>query len=236
MKLEKRDLALLYALTRYGILSTEQIHSKFFPGVAKTTMHRRLRILMREEMIRTVQGLPGAERAWVMTRYGYIATGNGDVPPKFSNQNTIRHEVRLTSVRMRLEELGLGRDLNFVPEWELKRKLAENSIRAAGEKQVPDGILISESHGVSIGVALELELTAKGWGRYKEMRKRQTKWQPKQIRANSMQIPNVKYRSQIRELSRVLYDFYSKREVPEEIMFESLEERMLKSTKERKAA
>ena len=68
------------------------------------------------------------------------------------------------------------------------------------------------------------------------MRKAKQKWQPKQIRENSMKITNEKYQSQIRELSRVLYDFYSKRRVPEEITFESLEDRILKSTRERRAA
>lgn len=68
------------------------------------------------------------------------------------------------------------------------------------------------------------------------MRKCQAKWQPKQIRANSMKITNEKYQSQIRELSRVLYDFYSKRNVPAEITFESLEDRILKPRKERRAA
>lgn len=58
------------------------------------------------------------------------------------------------------------------------------------------------------------------------MRKCQAKWQPKQIRANSMKIQNEKYRHQVRELSRVLYDFYTKRSQPEEIQFDDLETRI----------
>ncbi len=55
------------------------------------------------------------------------------------------------------------------------------------------------------------------------MRKRQSKWQPKIIRANSMKIQTEKYRHQVRELSRLLYDFYSKRKPGSEIKFEDLE-------------
>ncbi len=167
MRIENRDLSLLAAITRYGILSTEQIQAKFFSGVAKTTMLRRLRILEDEELIRRIQGLPGGENAWIMTKHGYGATENHDNPPKFNNQNTIRHEVALSGLRMRLERLGLGE--TFVPEWELKRRLAENDIKAAAEKQVPDGILITESEGRPASVALELELTAKGHARYKKV-------------------------------------------------------------------
>ncbi len=167
MRLEKRDLSLLGAITRYGILSTEQIQARFFANVAKTTMLRRLRILEDEELIRRVQGLPGGENAWIMTRHGYEATENNGTPPKFNNQNAIRHEVRLSSVRMHLESIGLGE--TFVPEWELKRKLAENNIKAANEKQVPDGIMIVQSEGRPQSVALELELTAKGFARYKKV-------------------------------------------------------------------
>jgi hypothetical protein len=167
MRIEKRDLSLLAAITRYGILSTEQIWAEFFSNVAKTTMLRRLRILEEEELIRRVQGLPGGENAWIMTKHGYGATENHGTPPKFNNQNTIRHEVALSGLRMRLERFGLGE--TFIPEWELKRRLAENDIKAANEKQVPDGIMIVESQGRPAGVALELELTAKGFARYKKV-------------------------------------------------------------------
>jgi hypothetical protein len=51
-----------------------------------------------------------------------------------------------------------------------------------------------------------------------------------------MKIQNEKYQSQIRELSRVLYDFYSRRGVPQEITFESLEDRIMKPRKERRVA
>jgi len=60
------------------------------------------------------------------------------------------------------------------------------------------------------------------------MRKCQAKWQPKQIRANSMKIQNEKYRHQVRELSRVLYDFYARRKPAAEIQFEDLETRMIR--------
>lgn len=167
MRIEQRDRAFLDALSRYGILSTEQIWTRFFPGVAKTTMLRRLRILEDEELIRRVRGLPNAQAAWVATKSGYSAIGSIGDPPKFGNQNTIRHEVRLSRVRMLLESFGLAGA--FTPEWELKRRLATNNIRAVGEKQIPDGLFTAVSRGEVKTVALELELTAKGWGRYRKV-------------------------------------------------------------------
>jgi hypothetical protein len=42
-----------------------------------------------------------------------------------------------------------------------------------------------------------------------------------------MKIQTEKYRHQVRELSRVLYDFYAKRSQPEEIRFQSLETKIV---------
>ncbi len=140
-----------------------------------------------------------------MTKYGYQATGNYDDPPKFSNQNTIRHEVRLSSVRMQLESVGLGE--NFVPEWELKRQLATNDIKAAAERQVPDGIMITESQGRPAGVALELELTAKGFARYKKVVKEYER---------KRKIAFVWYLIQDERIARMLMPLWRKRDRSED--------------------
>jgi hypothetical protein len=167
MKIGKRDQALLESMSRYGTLSTKQIRTRFFEGVAKTTVLRRLRILEESDVIRRIRGLPDAELAWIITKHGASQARVKGKPPKYNNQNAIRHEVQLTSTRMLLEQLGLGE--NFTPEFELKRLLAENDIHAAREKQVPDGLFLAEQNGVTKTVALELERTIKGWSRYKKV-------------------------------------------------------------------
>lgn len=167
MRIGKRDEALLGLMARYGILSTTQIQARFFPGVAKTTVLRRLRLLEETEFIRRVRGLPDAELAWVITKLGSVAARVEANPPKYTNQNVIRHEVKLTHARMLLERLGLGE--NFTPEFELKRRLAANDIHAVRERQVPDGLFLANCEGVTKTVALELELTTKAWPRYKKV-------------------------------------------------------------------
>ncbi len=55
------------------------------------------------------------------------------------------------------------------------------------------------------------------------MRSKKAKWEPIKIRAKTYAIKPEKYEAQVRELSRLLYDFYSKRKPNAEIKFEDLE-------------
>lgn len=66
------------------------------------------------------------------------------------------------------------------------------------------------------------------------MKKRNQKWNPTLIRATQCLIPSARYNAQIKDLGRLLYDFYAKKTPTEEIKFEALQPKTVRS--KRKAA
>src|SRR5471032_3035587 len=105
--LQPRDKTLLSQLSRYGVLSTKQIGATSFEGIAHTTLMRRLRKLEEADLILRLAGLPDAMSGWCLTTRGASAIGASE-PHRYSNQNTLLHEVTLSQVRMALETVGLG--------------------------------------------------------------------------------------------------------------------------------
>lgn len=63
MTLTPRDRALLLDLSKYALHRTRALRDRHFPGVAMTTVLRRLRILEKETYIQRIEGLPNAQVA-----------------------------------------------------------------------------------------------------------------------------------------------------------------------------
>lgn len=162
MRLQDRDKRLLENLYRFGVMSTRQIATRFFPKTSRTTALRRLRTLEESKLIRNCGHLADGIKVWSLTRAGGLALGQEEVF-RFNNQNTLNHDVCVTEARFAFQGMGLGHD--WTSEAELKRNLGYYH----RDGLVPDGIFTAEYLGEPKVVAFELELSAKSHLRYKNI-------------------------------------------------------------------
>lgn len=164
MVLTERDKRLTSALQSYAILTTRQLATMIFPGIAITTVLRRLRALEDGGYIQRIEGLRSTERAWGVT----VGTTNADQerPAKVHfPRHSLDHDLKLTELRIRLEGKGIA--LSWIPEHEIRAKVARtHGLREAKRKVIPDGIAGVEVQGVKESVAVELELNFKNSKRY----------------------------------------------------------------------
>src|SRR5437868_1895160 len=123
MILQPRDNELLVSLKKFGVLSTPQILKLHFLSVAKTTALRRLRTLEASHFIRRAVPLDNGTKTWTVDFKGKNEMGLEE-RLQFSNRNTIKHDVLVNDIRMKLELLGLG--LNWIPEYQLKADAFRN--------------------------------------------------------------------------------------------------------------
>lgn len=167
MILQSRDQRLLELLSRYGVLSTKQIADLIFLDIAHSTVMRRLRKLSAKNLIHRCDGLPNAMSAWSITRNAARLISRPE-PMRFTNRNTITHEVELSQLRLSLECMGLGE--HWTSEMELRRM---RGVQNGGSRQdqgvIPDGIFLARKNSSSIVVAVELELSPKGHSRYRKL-------------------------------------------------------------------
>jgi hypothetical protein len=166
MILQDRDRKLLFSLSKYGVLSTEQIANTFFVGVAHTTVMRRLRKLESESVILRLKGLPFAQSAWCLTVTGARRIEVQE-PQRYSNQNVILHEVTLSGLRMCLEKINLGSD--WISESDIRKDFTySRTYNNTREQIIPDGVFVAKDISSGI-VAVELELTPKSHARYRKI-------------------------------------------------------------------
>ena len=167
MILQPRDHLVLHSLAHFGILSSTQVMQLHFRNIAHTTMMKRLRLLEKERFLIRVMGLPKSECAWARSKKGSEAI-DADVPNSYNNQNVVVHEVELSSVRMALEKMGLGKE--FTNEMSLRRGEDAREARKLTDKtNVPDGIFLGEFMDGYGMVALEVELHPKNHARYEKV-------------------------------------------------------------------
>ena len=158
---------MLETLGGYGVLSTEQVAKMFFPGIALTTVRRRLRAIEEAKLIYRVHGLDSGGVAWALTKPTADRIGCS-YPIRQFNRNSLNHDVTLSEVRSVLESLSVVE--NWVPEHALKSQAAVNQIRSSTEKPfVPDAIFSVRQKGQARVVALELELSGKNRKRYENI-------------------------------------------------------------------
>jgi len=163
IKLQERDLALLKAVLRYGVLSTKQITSLCFASIAQTTVLRRLRLLQEAGVLINCGNLPDGAKVWSIAKLGCKAI-NEKPPYRFSNRNTHQHDVCLVNVRLALESMGLGD--NWTSEFEMKRNVSSYNRQ---DRIIPDGVFVAELNCETHVIALELELHAKSHARYRSL-------------------------------------------------------------------
>lgn len=162
-KLQPRDVHFLQTLSRFGILSSNQIAQYFFTGTAVTTALRRLRVLEKSRIILNPGHLQSGEKVWTLSKEGARQIAASE-PFRYSNQNTFLHDVCLSEVRLTLESLGLGDD--WTSEAEMKRNITPYY---SNSSVIPDGLFIADICGEPQVVSLEFELSAKSHKRYRSL-------------------------------------------------------------------
>lgn len=163
MRLQQRDKILLQLLYQFGVMSTRQITERCFSNIAISTVLRRLRLLRENGLIINCGHLADGSKVWSIAKTGALAVGEQEVF-RFTNQNTLFHDICLTEARFTLEGIGLG--LDWTSESELKRNLSHYKQGAA---LVPDGIFVAEVSGNNQVISFELELSPKSHVRYKNI-------------------------------------------------------------------
>ena len=167
MVLTERDTRLLLKLQSYAILTTRQMAWMVFPGVAITTVLRRLRALERNGYIQRIEGLPSTERAWGISTKS-AAMHPDQVSKVHFPKHSLDHDLKLTALRLLLEREKLA--LSWIPEHEIRTKIARaHGLREAQRKVIPDGIVGVKTKGVKESISIELELNFKNSRRYSQI-------------------------------------------------------------------
>lgn len=165
--LTERDKAVLGDLRQYGLHSTRRLAAAHFPGVQHPTVLRRLRALEAAHYIQKVPDLDGIGAAWGLDKAGGKFFEGEAAKIQFP-RSIQEHDLKLTALRIRLEEAGLAR--SWRPEHEIRAHVAARCGRAhMREKNVPDGLMGVEAKGFREAVAVELELTQKNQDRYRRI-------------------------------------------------------------------
>lgn len=164
MILTKRDKAVLLDLNQYGLHTTRILASRHFPGVALTTVLRRLRVLEAHDYIQRISGLEGGGNAWALTKVAaqaFLPAASKVHFPRF----ILDHDLKLAALRLRLEGVGVAR--SWRPEHEIRARVArKHGLEGVKDRVVPDGLMGVEVGGLKETVSVELELSPKNQGRY----------------------------------------------------------------------
>jgi len=167
MILTTRDQTILKDLQTYALFTTRQIAARYFPSVAMTTVLRRLRTLESEGYTQRISGLDGGQNAWALTKMS---------AERFFPQSSkvhfpriiLDHDLALTNLRLKLEEVGIVR--SWRAEHEIRSKVAQkHGLTRMPSLIVPDGLMGIEHKSINETVAVELELSAKNQTRYRKI-------------------------------------------------------------------
>lgn len=163
----KRDLSIFRFLHSYGLLKTSDIARRFFPGIAPTTMLRRLRKLEGEGLLARLHGLPGGELAWRLTQKAGTLVAHTP-PRRYFPKQSLEHDLQLVDLRLALERVGIAQ--SWTAEHELRRQAAAEERRIESIfRNVPDGWMTTNFQNEKANVAIELELTWKNQDRYRRI-------------------------------------------------------------------
>lgn len=159
MNLTKRDLRLLEVLLNYGMLTTRQLNTHVFRGIARTTMLRRLRILESQNLLARLHRLDSQEHLWILKQKGADEL-SAALPKRHWSKNLIPHDLKLLSLRIELESSGIAYD--WTPEHTIRSEIMrENGYRRIENLLIPDGLMSTSINGIKESIAVELELTQK---------------------------------------------------------------------------
>ena len=167
MQITNRDLELLRKLSKYGMLSTQQIAKMTFQQIALTTVLRRLRLLEDHKLIQRTATLPTHEVLWSLTDRG-AGKASVTVPKRNWSKNLLDHDYKLLSLRLLLEGNGIAR--SWTPEHEIRSiAFKKYSIRGMKDRVIPDALIGVTVKGKMESVAVELELTLKNVTKLKKV-------------------------------------------------------------------
>jgi hypothetical protein len=161
-----RDLLLLKAIDRYGLVSTRQLKYLIFKAINHRTMLRRLRLLEKKRLIERHSGLPHGKLVWTLGNEGLKRAGSRTKVT--INRNSLEHDALVTSVRIALDQAGIG--MTWRSSHLLRQQASEGiSPEYRDFDQIPDAMFaIQTKEGIKI-VALEVEIVAKSKRRYRKI-------------------------------------------------------------------
>ncbi len=167
MQTTQRDLELFRRLSKYGMLSTQQIAKIVFNEIALTTILRRLRLLEDKKLITRVATLPSHEVLWSVTERGAESV-SVSVPKRHWSKNLLEHDYKLLSLRLLLEEGGIAR--SWTPEHEIRSMaFRKYGLRGMKDRVIPDALISTCVKGKMESVAVEMELTLKNETKLKKV-------------------------------------------------------------------
>jgi hypothetical protein len=171
MRMTPRDQKLFRHLADYGMLTTKQINTIIFGGIATTTVLRRLRNLEEQKFIKRMVGLESGETLWIITEKALPKINGGEYFKRYWNKNLLEHDYKLLCLRLLLEESGVAK--SWEPEHKIRYLVFQKyDLQEAKNKLIPDGLMITEGNFKKSSVAIELELTLKNKERLKDVFKR----------------------------------------------------------------
>lgn len=164
MLLTNRDKELLRGLRSYGLFTTKQIAQLYFPGVALTTVLRRLRKLEATKYLQRITGIETYEAGWALASKGANAV-NAHAYKRVFRKDILDHELKLVSLRLKLEGTRIAQ--SWIPEHEIRAQVArKHGLRDLSNRIIPDGLMGVNVNGLKESVAIELELNFKNTRRY----------------------------------------------------------------------
>ncbi len=157
-----RDCQLLRRLLVDGVLSSDQIHRFFFPGIRATTMHRRLRFLRRAKFVERFPGLEHGAHVWTVTPAG-AAVFYEKIKRLRPHPAQFEHDVLVSEVHEVLTQMGVIEE--YTSAFELRRSASQKDT----QHQIPDALFTLMLTVSPLSVALEVEGWAKSKSRYRDM-------------------------------------------------------------------
>lgn len=170
MGITPRDRMLFRHIADFGMLTTKQINTKVFGGIATTTVLRRLRHLEKRLLIKRLHGLESQEVLWIITEKASHFSDGGEHYKRLWNKNLLEHDFKLLCLRLLLEKEGVA--ISWEPEHKIRFLVFQKYQEEAKNKLIPDGIMLTETLHKRVSVAVELELTLKNKERLRDVLRR----------------------------------------------------------------
>jgi hypothetical protein len=164
MKLTSRDQTMIGMISRYGMMSTTQIRTRFFPNSSLSATRRRLRKLEAKNYLRRITGHEDGLLGWAVTLNSAKAFDFKTIKTRF-NKNALDHDLAISELRQRMETAF--KIHHWINEHYLKSATPkrQNGFRKTADS-VPDSLISIETNaGIRI-IALEMELSRKSKSRY----------------------------------------------------------------------
>lgn len=164
MKLTPRDQKMIGMISRYGLMSTTQIRTRFFPNSSISATRRRLRKLEAKNYLRRITGHEDGLLGWVVTLFSAKTFAFKAIKTRF-NKNTLEHDLAISELRQRMEasfKIHLWINEHYLKSTKPKHPDAFRKIADS----VPDSLISVETNAGPRIIALEMELSRKSKSRY----------------------------------------------------------------------